>query len=80
MREYKIELKDINEVGAFIKAMESAELKGELSHGLYTVNATSLMGILSMDLSKTFNLKINSKEKRTEDIVNALYRFIPASI
>lgn len=70
MRSAKIQLKTINDVKDFVNIASKYDFEIDLSSGRYIVDAKSIMGIFSLDLSKPINVEISSKnsEKFFEDI------------
>jgi phosphotransferase system HPr-like phosphotransfer protein len=55
----KIKLTTIADVTKFVNATLSAPCDIELSHGKYIVDAKSMMGVLSLDLTKPVDMTIN---------------------
>jgi phosphotransferase system HPr-like phosphotransfer protein len=62
----KIQLTTIKDVSQFVNATLSAPCDIELSHGKYVVDAKSMMGVLSLDLTKPVDMTINSDSEPTE--------------
>ena len=76
MKSIMIRLETIEDVKAFVSIM--AQFKGyfDLASGRYVVDAKSVMGIFSMDLSKALELRILETNERMDDILTALKSFI----
>lgn len=68
----KIMLEGINEVKEFVKKVSQyTDIEAELKTGKYAVDAKSIMGIFSLDLTEPLTLVIHespSQEKLIEDI------------
>jgi phosphotransferase system HPr-like phosphotransfer protein len=62
----KIQLTTIKDVSQFVNATLSAPCDIELSHGKYVVDAKSMMGVLSLDLTKPVDMTINSDTEPAE--------------
>lgn len=52
MKKYKIMLKTIDDIKVFAAAAAACDAELDLSSGRYVVDAKSIMGIFSLDLSK----------------------------
>ena len=62
MRKVMVAFNTVDEVAAFVKDMSRfpEEVHIDLVSGRFTVSATSLLGILSLDLSKPVEVKVTS--------------------
>ncbi|MDR1755269.1 MAG: HPr family phosphocarrier protein [Eubacterium sp.] len=61
MTNSKIILSSIDDVKEFVSIILKADFSADLSSGKYVVDAKSIMGIFSLDLSKPLDLKIHSE-------------------
>ena len=70
MKREMIMLKTINDVKAFVNSVVKCDFDVDLTSGRYTVDAKSIMGIFSLDLSKPIKVEIHSDncEKFLEEI------------
>ena len=59
MKSIKVYLDTIDKVKGFVNAVSVCEGDFDLSSGRYVVDAKSIMGIFSLDLSKTLTLQIH---------------------
>lgn len=73
MIKYRIKLDTVEQVQSFISIMWNVESDAIIrsEDRKYAVDAKSIMGIYSLDLSKTLILEINGEEDLTEKFVNA---------
>jgi phosphotransferase system HPr-like phosphotransfer protein len=73
MNKYRIKLDTVEQVQSFISIMWNVESDAIIrsEDRKYAVDAKSIMGIYSLDLSKTLILEINGEEELTEKFVNA---------
>jgi phosphotransferase system HPr-like phosphotransfer protein len=56
MKKYKIMLRTIDDIKVFAAAAAGCDAELDLSSGRYVVDAKSIMGIFSLDLSKPITL------------------------
>lgn len=66
MLNLKILLNSIEKVTRFVNIMSRYEIPADLGCGRYIIDATSMMGIFSMDLSKSLDLKIHADADDTK--------------
>lgn len=62
MKTVKISLNSIDKVKAFVNDITKFDVDFDLVSGRYVIDAKSIMGIFSLDLSKPINLNIHSEE------------------
>ncbi len=74
MKREKIMLKTINDVKAFVNAVTKYNFDVDLVSGRYAVDAKSIMGIFSLDLSKEIEMEIHSDDYA--DFLNDIKPFI----
>jgi len=58
MKAFDISLKSINDVKDFVNIVNRYDFDVDLSSGRYIVDAKSIMGIFSLDLSKPIRVEI----------------------
>ncbi len=63
MQERKIMISSISEVKDFVNIVNKYDFEVDLISGRYAVNAKSIMGIFSLDLSKEILLQAHTDEK-----------------
>lgn len=74
MKTVKINIGTINDVKEFINIVNKETFDADIAVGKYVVDAKSIMGIFSLDLSRPLDLTINSDE--CEDFLEAIDKFI----
>ena len=76
MKSIRIRLRSIEDVKKFVNIM--AQFKGyfDLVSGRYVVDAKSVMGIFSMDLSKDLEMRILETNEEEKEIMAAIESFI----
>lgn len=76
MKSYMICLNSIEKVKDFVTVLNQFEGYFDLVAGRYIVDAKSIMGIFSMDLSKNVELRVLESQNQIEAIEKALEPFI----
>ena len=75
MKTVKISLHSIDKVKAFVNEVTKYDAEFDLVSGRYVIDAKSIMGIFSLDLSKPIDLNIHS-ENNIDEILAKLDEFI----
>ena len=75
MKSVKISLNSNDKVKAFVNEVTKFDSDFDLVSGRYVIDAKSIMGIFSLDLSKPIDLNIHN-DAQADSIVNALKPFI----
>ena len=75
MKTVKISLNSIDKVKAFVNEVTKYDAEFVLVSGRYVIDAKSIMGIFSLDLSKPIDLNIHS-ENNIDEILAKLDEFI----
>lgn len=60
MQSFNILLKSINDVKDFVNTVNKYDFDVDLTSGRYVVDAKSIMGIFSLDLSKPIRVDVHS--------------------
>lgn len=60
LNEFQVQLNTIDRVKRFVKICDSFEEDIDLSSGRYIIDAKSIMGIFTFDLTKPLNIHIHS--------------------
>ena len=74
MKREQIMLKTINDVKAFVNSVAKYDFDVDLLSGRYAVDAKSIMGILSLELSKAITMEIHSDD--CQNFLNEIKPFI----
>jgi phosphotransferase system HPr-like phosphotransfer protein len=75
MKTVQISLNSIDKVKSFVNEITKFDNDFDLISGRYVIDAKSIMGIFSLDLSKPIELNIHS-DNGAEDIMAALKPYI----
>ena len=75
MKTLKISLNSIDKVKAFVNEISKFDCDFDLVSGRYVIDAKSIMGIFSLDLSKPIDLAIHTEDNLNE-ILEALEPYI----
>ena len=65
----KVSLNTVEKVKKFVNVVSKMDVDAFLTSGRYVIDAKSIMGILSLDLTKPIEISFESKEGITEDKV-----------
>lgn len=76
MKSIKIKLQSIEEVKKFVNIMSQFKGYFDLVSGRYIVDAKSVMGIFSMDLTRVLELRILETNEQEKELLEALKVFI----
>ena len=76
MKTVNISLNTIEKVKSFVSIINNFDNDFDLISGRYVIDAKSIMGIFSLDLSKPITLNIHADAERLEAIVASLKDYI----
>ena len=77
MKTVRISLNSIDKVKSFVNELvKFSDVDFDLVSGRYVIDAKSIMGIFSLDLSKPIDLNIHADAARMEEILSALTPYI----
>ena len=68
----KVNLNSIEKVKEFVKKTEQLTYNADLASGRYVVDAKSLLGIFSLDLTKDVSLVLHADDGEAEEFVEWL--------
>ena len=75
MKTVQISLNSIDKVKSFVNAITQYEFYFDLISGRYVIDAKSIMGIFSLDLSKPIDLAIHA-ETNVDEIMETLKPYL----
>ena len=78
MKSIKIRLQSIEDVKKFVNIMTQLDGYFDLASGRYVVDAKSVMGIFSMDLSKELELRVLETNEQEKELMEAIRPFVVA--
>lgn len=76
MKTVSISLNSIDKVKAFVNDISKYDYDFDLVSGRYVIDAKSIMGIFSLDLSKPINLNIHAEGENLDDLLEVLKAYI----
>ena len=76
MTERKIKLNSIEDVKEFTSLANSRTYELDLISGRYAVDAKSIMGIFSLDLTKTLTLVLHGSDEECQEVLEEAEKFI----
>ena len=75
MKTVQISLNSIDKVKSFVNAITQFDFDFDLISGRYVIDAKSIMGIFSLDLSKPIGLAIHTEEN-LDDVMEVIKPYI----
>lgn len=76
MKECKVKLSSIADVKEFTSLANSRTFELDLVSGKYTVDAKSIMGIFSLDLSRALTMIVHTDEEKSADFLEEADKFL----
>ena len=76
MKTLKISLNSIDKVKTFVSEINQFPSEFDLVSGRYVIDAKSIMGIFSLDISKSIDLNIHAEGDELDEIVEKLAAYI----
>ena len=76
MKTVSISLNSIDKVKAFVNDISKYDFDFDLVSGRYVIDAKSLMGIFSLDLSKPINLNVHAEGNNLDEVLKVLAPYI----
>ena len=77
MKTVQISLNSIGKVKSFVNAITQFDFDFDLISGRYVIDAKSIMGIFSLDISKPIDLNIHADtESETTEILDAIKPYV----
>lgn len=75
MREVQISLRTIEDVKEFVQKITMFDGDFELISGKYIVDAKSILGLFSVDLSKPVTLRIDVDDSKMNEVLKAVEKY-----
>ena len=76
MKTVSISLNSIDKVKAFVTDISKYDFDFDLVSGRYVIDAKSIMGIFSLDLSKPINLNVHAEGNNLDEVLKVLAPYI----
>ena len=76
MKTVKITLNSIDKVKSFVNDITKYDYDFDLVSGRYVIDAKSIMGIFSLDLSKDIDLNIHAEGEEAENVLQVLKPYL----
>ena len=76
MKTVSISLNSIDKVKAFVNDISKYDFDFDLVSGRYVIDAKSIMGISSLDLSKPINLNVHAEGSSLDEVLKVLAPYI----
>lgn len=75
MKTVQISLNSIDKVKSFVNAITQFEFDFDLISGRYVIDAKSIMGIFSLDLSKPIDLNIHADGAALDNVMQIISKY-----
>lgn len=76
MKTVEISLNSIDKVKTFVNLINRFDYDFDLVSGRYVIDAKSIMGIFSLDLSKSITLNIHANDAQVEEVLTELAPYL----
>ena len=76
MKTVEISLNSIEKVKSFVNNISKYDFDFDLISGRYVIDAKSIMGIFSLDLSKPITLNIHADDASVEPVMEILDQYL----
>ena len=76
MKTVQISLNSIDKVKSFVNAITQFNFDFDLISGRYVIDAKSIMGIFSLDLSKPISLNVHAEGNNLDEVLKVLAPYI----
>ena len=76
MKTVDISLNSIDKVKSFVNDINKYDFDFDLVSGRYVIDAKSIMGIFSLDLSKPITLNIHADNANIDSVMTTLEKYI----
>ena len=76
MKTVQISLNSIDKVKSFVNSISKFYFDFDLISGRYVIDAKSIMGIFSLDLSKPIDLSIHAEGERLDEVLQLLDSYL----
>ena len=75
MLKKRVNLNSIDDIKEFVNIVNRFPVDVDLSNGRYVIDAKSIMGIFSLDLSKDIDCTIHGNESECDEVAEAIKAF-----
>jgi len=72
MKTIRVSLNSIDKVKTFVNEISKYDFDFDLVSGRYVIDAKSIMGIFSLDLSKPIDLNIHAEGEKLDEVLGIL--------
>ncbi len=76
MKTIKVSLNSIDKVKTFVNDINRFDFDFDLVSGRYVIDAKSIMGIFSLDLSKPIDLNVHAEGDKLQEVLAVLKPYV----
>ena len=78
MKEFKVKLTSVADVRDFVQAASMQPCDIDVVSGRYTIDAKSIMGLVSLDLNSSLNVQFRGSDEMAVDFLTSVQEYIIA--
>ena len=76
MKIVNIRLKNLEKAAGFVDEMERLNVNADISYGNHSLDAKSIMGILTVDFGRVLELRINEDDELCDRIIGRIAEYL----
>ncbi len=76
MKKVLVSLNSIDKVKSFVKDISEYDYEFDLVSGRYVIDAKSMLGIFSLDLSKPIELTVHADDVEADEVISSLTSYL----
>ncbi|MCC8142315.1 MAG: HPr family phosphocarrier protein [Lachnospiraceae bacterium] len=76
MKKVLVSLNSIDKVKSFVKDISEYDYEFDLVSGRYVIDAKSMLGIFSLDLSKPIELTVHADDAEADEVISSLTSYL----
>lgn len=78
MKTFTVKFETVDNAASFVKAIEDFHSHFDLMYGKYVVDAQSLLGVMTMNLRESIDLRIMERDDEMDKIMMAIAPYLVA--
>lgn len=78
MKTFTVKFETVDNAASFVKAIEDFHSHFDLMYGKYVVDAQSLLGVMTMNLRESIDLRIMERDDEMDKIMTAIAPYLVA--
>lgn len=78
MKTFTVKFETVDNAASFVKAIEDFHSHFDLMYGKYVVDAQSLLGVMTMNLRESIDLRVMERDDEMDKIMTAIAPYLVA--